>query len=256
MSHTTSTSRLFLLLFLLPIGCLKLEAQTQSPSLADLQRAYAMRYLELGPHMALAKYYFDHGNRIEAFYTLEAARRGRFEEKIFDPAFHRAFDGFDNNEAAEARLLAEYERNPNAIETIDGLADIYISRNDWLNARRYLAAAVQKNPENHKFTSGLANVLRRLGEGQQADQLEKDYLRKFPETAATYAIRAEELIKTKPTDAKLILAEGLKRFPTDGQLLFDLAVVYESEDYKKAEETFVKAAELEPRSEQIQSWVG
>src|SRR5204863_7399584 len=109
------------------MGCAKGAAQTPSPTLTDLQRDYAMRYLEPEPHMALAKYYFDHGNRIVAFFTLETARRERFEEKVFNTAFYRAFDGFDNSKVAEARLLAEFARQPDSTDTIHGLADIYIS---------------------------------------------------------------------------------------------------------------------------------
>ena len=82
------------------------------------------------------------------------------KRKIFDPAFYRAFDGFDNSEAAEARLLAENKRNPDSIETIDGLSDIYISRNDWPNAKRYLLAAIQRKPDDYRFIVGLATVLK------------------------------------------------------------------------------------------------
>ena len=232
------------------------EAQTPSPTLTELQRDYVMRYLEPEPHMALAKYYFDHGNRIVAFFTLEAARRGRFEEKIFDPAFYKAFDGFDNSQAGEARLLAEYARQPDSADTIHGLADIYISREDYVTAKRYLLIGLQKYPEDYRFTGGLAAVLGIQGKQREAEQLEKDYLRKFPNTVISYARRAETIIKTNPLEARIILAEALKRFPNDGQLLFDLGIVYEGEDYQKAEETFIKAAELEPKSEMIQTWVG
>ncbi|MEP6742773.1 MAG: hypothetical protein ABJB61_09775 [bacterium] len=145
MSHYTIRVLLVSLIFLLWLACPKDKAQERSPSLAELQRAYAMRYLEPEPHMALAKYYFEHGDRIEAFYISEAARRGRFEEKIFNAAFYRAFDGFDNSKAAEARLLAEYAHNPDSIETIHNLADIYISREDWPRAKQYLLLC-QKMP--------------------------------------------------------------------------------------------------------------
>jgi tetratricopeptide (TPR) repeat protein len=245
-----------LLLFLLFLACAKQQAQERTPNLAELQRAYAMRYLEPEPHMALAKYYFDRDDRMLAFIMLEAARRGRFEEKVFNPAFYRAFDGFDNSKAAEERLLAEYGRKPDSLDVIDGLADIYISREDWFNAKRFLRTAIQKKPDDYRFTNGLATALGREGKKQEADQLETDYLRKFPNSAASFAIRAERLTETKPFEARLILAEGLKLFPTDGKLLFDLGIVYQGEDYQKAEEAFVKAAELSPKSELVQTWVG
>lgn len=97
--------------------------------------------------------------------------------------FYRAFDGFDNSKGSEARLLAEYARNPNSIETIHGLADIYISRDDWFNAKRYLLFGIKKKPEEYRFTRGLAMVLDREGKHREAVQLNQDYVRKFPNTA-------------------------------------------------------------------------
>lgn len=256
MSHHTNLTRVLLLLFFLLLGCRGHDARAQNSKLAELQRAFAMRYLEPEPHMALAKYHLDHGNRLVAFFILEAARRGRFEEKIFDPAFYRAFDGFDNSKTAEAHLLAEYARHPDSIETIHKLADIYISRDDWPNAKRYLLEGIKRKPEEYRFTGGLAMVLGREGKQQEAEQLEKDYLRKFPNTAISYAMRAEQFTQTNPSEAKQILSEGLKQFPTDGQLWFDFGIAYQSEDKQEAEEALVKAAELAPRSEPIQTWVG
>jgi tetratricopeptide (TPR) repeat protein len=234
----------------------KFEAQTQNRDLMELQQAYAMRFLEPEPHMALAKYYFDHGKPLEAFHILEAARRNRFEEKIFNLAFYRAFDGFDNSKAAEDRLLDEYARNPNSVETIDRLADIYISRENWPRAKQFLLIAIQKKPDNYRFVAGLAEVLSREGKLEEADKLENDYLKKYPESAMGYAMRAEGIMKTKPLEARALLAEAIKRYPNEGQLLFDLGTIYQSENKQKAEEAFVKAAELAPRSALIQSWVG
>lgn len=256
MSHLAQIFRFCSLVIALSMLGVINEAQTPEPGLVELQRAFAMRFLEPEPHTALAKYYRDHGNRLQAFYTLEAARRTRFEEKQFNVAFYRAFDGFDNSEAAEVRLLAEYARSPNSIETVDGLADVYISRDDWPKAKQYLLRAIQMKPEDYRFTEALAMVLGREGKRQEAGKLESDYVKKYPETAVGYAIRAEEITKTKPLEARLLLAEAIKRFPDDGRLLFDLALVYQGEDDQKAEQAFIKAAELSPTSEQVQSWVG
>jgi hypothetical protein len=61
--------------------------QSQNPSIIELRAEYAMRFLEPAPHMALAKYFRDKGNRLEAFYILETARRSRLEEDEFNQAF-------------------------------------------------------------------------------------------------------------------------------------------------------------------------
>jgi hypothetical protein len=43
-------------------------AQAQDNQLKRLRADYAMRFLEPEPHMALAKYFFDRGDRLQAFY--------------------------------------------------------------------------------------------------------------------------------------------------------------------------------------------
>src|ERR1044071_3090875 len=101
------------------------------PDLAKLQNDFAMRYFEPEPHMALTKYYLEHGDRLEAFFTLETARRGILEESVFNHSFQVAFEGFDNSKDAEARLVSELERDPHSADLQFRLADIYISRSEY-----------------------------------------------------------------------------------------------------------------------------
>lgn len=68
-------------------------SQSQSPSLERLRADLAMRFMEPAPHMALARYFCDRGDRLQAFYILETARRTRFEEGEFNRAFAAAFGG-------------------------------------------------------------------------------------------------------------------------------------------------------------------
>src|ERR1041384_8176190 len=87
-----------------------------SADLAKLQNDFAMRYFEPGPHMALTKYYLEHGDRREAFFTLETARRGILEEAVFDHSFQVASENFDNSKEAEASLVSELERDPHSAD--------------------------------------------------------------------------------------------------------------------------------------------
>jgi tetratricopeptide (TPR) repeat protein len=50
-----------------------------------------MGYAEPGPHMALAKYFWQKGDRLQAFLLLEYARRTRFREAQFNAAFEKEF---------------------------------------------------------------------------------------------------------------------------------------------------------------------
>jgi tetratricopeptide (TPR) repeat protein len=67
--------------------------QAENPQLIQLRHQLALHYLEPAPHMALAKYYWEKGDRLQAFYLLEYARRGRFPETEFNQAFQASFGG-------------------------------------------------------------------------------------------------------------------------------------------------------------------
>jgi tetratricopeptide (TPR) repeat protein len=216
-----------------------------------------MRYLEPEPHMALARYYLEHGDRRQAFFTLEAARRGILEKEVFDHAFQVAFQGFDNSKDAEERLLSEQAQNPHSADVQFQLIDIYISRTDYAKAKPILTKALAEHPEDFRFTFGLAEILRIEGQDQDADRMIEAFAKRYPESPEAYESRASSLHKTDPRRARQVLEEGVSKYPTDGGLLFRLAAtLQEAGDLEKAESGFVKAAALAPKSVNIQSWVG
>jgi Tfp pilus assembly protein PilF len=235
-------------------------AQSQIQSLSQLQQEYAMRFLEPEPHMKLAKYFRDKGNRLQAFYILETARRRRFEEAEFDKAFALAFRGSpppDYSQAAEAALLNEHTQNPNKIETVVKLGNLYISRQDWANAQKYISKATQLKPDDFENTDALAEVFRREGKHEEADRLLKQYARNYPETLNGYRLRIAEVPEKQPANAKALLSEAIKKFPQEGGFVFELGAIFQRESkLQEAEDHFVRAAEMSPNSVHIQAWVG
>ena len=245
-----------LVLLFLPFASGSVRPQAP-PELAKLQNDFAMHYFEPEPHMALTRYYLDRGDRREAFFTLETARRGILEEAVFDHAFQVAFDGFDNSETAEQKLLAERFQNPHSADVQFKLADIYISRSDWLKANNILTAAIKEHPEDFRFTNALAEILNIQGKSQEASRMIEDYAKRYPESLDGYALRADALHKSGSGDVKKLLEEAIARYPDNGGLQFKLAIVLQEKgDLEKAEAGFVKAASLGPKSVDIQSWVG
>lgn len=210
--------------------------------------------------MALAKYFRDKGNRLQAFYILETARRGRFEEDEFNKAFALAFRGStppDYSPAAEAALLKEHARDPNTIGAIVKLADIYISREDWAHAKEYISRAIRLQPEDFGNIEALAEVLRREGKLDEADRLLQEYARSYPETLDGYRLRIAEVSEKQPDKAKPLLSEAIKKFPQEGSFVFDLGTISQREGkLQEAEDHFVRAAEMSPDSVYIQAWVG
>ena len=249
--------------FMLALSCTtptQCTAPDQGQSLSQLRTEYAMRFLEPGPHMELAKYFRDKGNRIQAFYILETARRGRFEEDEFNKAFALAFKGSkspDYSQAAEAALLKDHARDPNAIDTIVKLADIYVSREDWAQAKNYISKAIRLQPEDFENTWALAEVFRREDKRDGADRLLQEYAHKYPETLDGYRLRIAEVSEKEPDKAKSLISEAIKKFPQEGGFVFDLGAIFQREGkLREAEDHFVRAAEKSPDSVHIQAWVG
>jgi hypothetical protein len=133
-----------------PLVCLCLLAApaalcAQQPTLDTLRRELALRYLEPGPHMALAKYCHDRGDRLLAFYILESARRTRFDRPQFDAAFRTAFldrAPFDNSKEAEQALLKQHAGDPSAAEVVAGLAVQALAEEYAPKRRKALLAAM------------------------------------------------------------------------------------------------------------------
>ncbi len=246
---------LLLFVFLNPSG--KAALSQYPPELLKLQNDFAMHYLEPEPHMALTKYYLGRSDQREAFFTLEGARRGILEEAVFDHAFQVAFEGFDNSKDAEERLRSEQTRNPNSSDIQFQLADIYISRSEFAKAQEILQRALREHPEDFRFTSGLAEILRAQGRTQEGDLMIEEFAKRYPESPEAYESRADKLHNTGPGKAKQLLEEAVAKYPDNAELLFRLAaILQEIGDLDKAEADFVNAASLAPKSVNIQSWVG
>lgn len=238
----------------------KSTVQTQEPSISQVREEYVMRFLEPAPHMALAKYFRDKGNPLQAFYILETARRGRFEEDEFNKAFASAFGGSqppDSSQATEVTLLREHAREPNSIQPIVKLADIYISRENWKKAEEYILKAIQLQPEDFENIEALAEVFHREGKLEDRDRLLREYAQKYSGTLDGYRLRIGEVAERDPDKAKLLLLEANKKFPQEGSFVFDLGTTYTREGkLEQAEEHYVRAAEMSPNSVYIQAWVG
>jgi tetratricopeptide (TPR) repeat protein len=151
-------------------------APAQGDTLERLREDCATRYMEPEPHMALAKYFRDKGDRLEAFSVLESARRTRFEEWEFNAAFKTYFLGeepFDNGKEPEAKLVAQLARDPASHDALAALADIYISREEYAKAREYLLKLVALRPERFEDAQALAEVYRRKEKHEPNPRLKK-----------------------------------------------------------------------------------
>jgi tetratricopeptide (TPR) repeat protein len=103
MLQIKNLSKCVLLVFVFLISANLITAQSEDVKLIQLRQQLANKYLSPTPHLALAKYYWDKGDRIQAFYISEYVRRARFPELIFNMAFEKTFGNrAAENEQAEA----------------------------------------------------------------------------------------------------------------------------------------------------------
>jgi tetratricopeptide (TPR) repeat protein len=210
--------------------------------------------------MELAKYFRTKGNPIQAFYILENARRGRFEQEVFDAAFLRHFGGsapLDNSKAAEEKYLSLLKASPDDLETLDHLADIYISRDDFAKAEPLLQRLLKRDPQDFATVAALATIYRRQNNPGKEKQILDSFEKKFPTAAGSYGIKIERTSKSHPEAAKMLLTEALTKYPTDGHFWYIMGRLAESGDkHEEAAAHYTKAAQLSPNSDVIQGMTG
>ena len=236
------------------------QAAGQDATLERLKEDFAMRYMEPEPHMALAKYYRDHGDRLQAFYVLETARRTHFEEEEFNAAFKRYFLGekpFDNSKDAESKLLAQLASEPQSYDALHGLADIYISREEYAKAEQYLAKVIALRPNDYDEVEALAEVFSRENKAAESETLLREWARLHPDTVEAYRFRAGQFSEKEPDKTAAFLSEAIAKFPRDFSFPFYLAGIrLKAGRLKEAESLYERAAQLAPESSEVQAWVG
>ncbi len=83
-------------------------SQNTDPKLVELRRQFAVNYLKPEAHFALADYYIEKGEKLQAFYILEYARRYRFSREDFDTAFVKHFG--DNSAEPDDKAKTAFEK--------------------------------------------------------------------------------------------------------------------------------------------------
>lgn len=80
-----------ILFCLLLVGVTSISAQKTDFALTELRNQFALNYMQPEAHFALAKYFLDKGDKVQAFFIIENARRTRFSEADFDASYTAFF---------------------------------------------------------------------------------------------------------------------------------------------------------------------
>ena len=243
--------------FIQPLG-----AQPTLPDLEieRLRTELAMRWLEPEPHMALARYIHDRGDRLLAFYILENLRRTRFPEEVFDQAFDQSFhgrDAFDNSPEAEASARAAVEAAPADPATLTHLADIYISHEEYDTAAPLLERVIDIQPEDPGAWMALAEIHRRQGQMEDATRTMERFVEANPGSPEVVLQETSAMMESDPAEAQRTLQQAAEIHPDSGAILFNLATLTQQEgNLDEAERLYREAARLAPEDPHIQGWTG
>ena len=223
--------------------------------LDEARRDYALHFLSAEAHVGFAKALYDKGERLQAFFVLETARRQHFSQAEFDQAYRKIFrsESFDNGTERESALRAALAKNPDEYDGLTKLADIYISRGEFEKATPLLERASRIRPEEYSPVEALTAIYERTGREAKAKSARWLWLNAHPDSVEAYATRIE---KAKPEQGLALLDEALKRYPNSAVLHYDrAALLHKTSDAKGAEAEFHRAAELEPNSALIEGWM-
>lgn len=223
------------------------------------RKEYVLHFFSVDAHVNLARQQHDHGDRLQAFYTLETARREHFEQPDFTRSFRRIFlgDQFDNSPKAEAALREQLKAAPEDAELLNKLADIYISRQDWNKAVPLLQHAMKAKPDDFGPVAALAQVYALSKRTDASRELIMKWAKAHPGTVDAWRAQINLLLaEEKFAEARPSVEEGLQKFPDDATLHFDMGIVLErADDLAGTRREFDKAVQLGPKNAQIQGWV-
>lgn len=99
--------KFFALIFLSLTAAGGAFSQSSDTKILALRHQFAVRYLQPEAHFALAQYYLDKNDKLQAFLIVEYARRYRFAEKDFNSAFVKFFGDNSPEPSVEAKRSFE-----------------------------------------------------------------------------------------------------------------------------------------------------
>ena len=219
------------------------------------RRDYAFHFFSVEAHVRFAKALYDQGQRLQAFFVLETARRQHFSQAEFDEAFRKVFHSqtFDNSTERESALRAALAKNPDDFDSLTRLADLHISRAEFDKATPLLERASRIRPAEYSPVEALIAIYERTGREPKAKSTRWLWLNAHPDSVEAYAVRIE---KAKPEQGLTLVDEALKRYPDSAVLHYDrAALLHQTSDAKAAEAEFHRAAELQPDSALIEGWM-
>lgn len=150
-----SMNTIVLMIFIINLFFLPSLTFGEGESLSFLRNEMAKGYFEALPHIKIAKFYYDRGNKLLAFYLLEDVRRHLVPSQEFDKAFYKIF-----SQEFEQRSKVEFPYSDKELPSMEKLLSEvlnYLSEEPQ-KAEQILISAIEKYPKVGEFYFHLAII--------------------------------------------------------------------------------------------------
>lgn len=116
----------------------------------------------------------------------------------------------------------------------------------YAHAELLFEKAAVNNPEYGGAYSGLGQAQQEMGRLEQAESSLRRALELAP-TTSRYVLLSDVLLsRDKPEEAEEALRRALELESDNEEALYNLAIIWQMEDYDRAEEVFLKLTEVAP----------
>ena len=220
-----------------------------------LRLSLAMDFGNPNAHLVLAKSIRSSGDLLTAFLICENARK-LFGDEAFLSSFDIVFRGHVPDVLFHARkqiLREAIDLAPQSAGPLKALADLYAAHGEPENAAEVLKRAMELSPQDVTIVESLHTNLQNAGKSSDAQAFLNDWCQAHPDTPLACERRVEDQLIQNGDAAAALLDEALKKYPSDGQLVFMRAQLEEVQKPDQAQADHIAAARLATDSAEAQA---
>jgi tetratricopeptide (TPR) repeat protein len=138
--------------------------------------------------------------------------------------------------------------NPDYVEPLHGLAEVFFRIGEYREAQRYVEQAVALAKRNSELTALQGRIYTGLNEFEQAGEVFASILRREPNNLdAQFGIAELEVARGRSRNALEVYLRALHSYPRNKRGLLSAAILYETQDnYREARELIKTAVRYYP----------
>ncbi len=223
----------------------------------ELADEYFARSLEIqgdfiSARVALAESYLDRNRYEDALRVAGRREPDRPEDARLEGVLGRVYDRLDDGEKAELHFRAATQLDRGDLESMFALAQLYRRTDRGLQAQRQLRVLLEKDPDHESARELLALLYLRDNKVDVAVREIEELKRRSqsPTTVARCRTLLEPELRRDAAARRQVLMEAMKEGRPDAATWIALAETYEEDEAAAMRDGYLKALEVDPRSEE------